>query len=149
MPVRARRLPRLLPGAPAALAAALLAAAGGISACSGGSSGARTVDLGDGRIPEARLVAAAEGLCRAADQAADQEAARLTFFGQSHDLLHTIARALEDVDRKAASEVLVGKQAVESDFAAGSPALGADLVALAAATRAGLARLDVSVPPCD
>lgn len=139
--------PRRLLAPTALLTGGLVLAA----ACASGTSARDTVDVGDGRISASRLRAVASGLCRAAEEAAtDPEAARLTFFSESHDGLHTIARALEDVDRKAAADLLVAKQAVEADFAA-APSAGVlrdDLTTLAAATRTGLGRLDVSVTAC-
>ena len=121
------------------------------AACSAGSSATETVEVGDGHISATRLRAVSDGVCRAAREAeADPAAARLTFFAESHDGLHTIARALEDLDRKKAADLLVAKQAVEADFSAAPPpgVLRDHLTSLAAATRAGLARLDVPVPAC-
>lgn len=121
-------------------------------ACSGGSSGATTVVVGGEAVPAERLEAAALGVCQATGQVtSDAGAARKTFFGKAHDGLHTIARALEDVDRRAAADLLQAKQAVEADLS-GNPSaavLGADLRRLAAVTRAGLDRLDIAVPGCE
>lgn len=131
------------------LTAVVLALAG---ACSGGSSREASVEVGGQSVPARRLEAVAEGVCRAAGQAAsDAEGARRTFFGQAHEGLHTIARGLEDVDRSAAAGVLVAKQAVEADFSGGkaASALVADLRRLAQATRAALDRLGVRVPACE
>lgn len=121
-------------------------------ACSGGSSGATTVKVGGEAVPVERLEAAAVGVCQAAGQAAsDAGAPRRTFFGKAHDGLHTIARALEDVDRRAAADLLQAKQTVEADLS-GTPTaadLGAHLRRLAAVTQVGLDRLDIAVPPCE
>lgn len=120
------------------------------AACSGGSPGP-TVEVGGDSIPARRLKAAAAGVCEAADRLpASPKAARTVFFGQAHDDLHTIARALSDVDRKAAADLLVAKQAVEADFSedASPGRLAADLGRLAATTRSGLDRLGVDVPAC-
>lgn len=120
-------------------------------ACSGGSSGATTVKVRGEAVPVERLEAAAAGVCQAAGAASDVGAARRTFFGKAHDGLHTIARALEDVDRRAAADLLQAKQTVEADLSGNPPAaiLGADLRRLAAVTRAGLDRIDIAVPPCE
>jgi len=122
-----------------------------VTACSGGSSPGPGVEVGGESVPASRLEAAAGGVCQAADRLpASPRAARSVFFGQAHDGLHMIARALQDVDRKAAADLLVAKQAVEDDFAQGTSPdrLAADLRRLAAATRVGLSRLGVVVPTC-
>ena len=122
-----------------------------VGACSGGSPGPASVEVGGESVPVGSLKAVVEGVCRATGQAAtDTEEARRTFFGQAHQGLHTIARGLEDVDRSAAADVLVAKQAVEADLSGGRPAstLVADLRRLAEATRGALDRLGVSVPAC-
>ena len=104
-------------------------------------------------VPVRRLTAAVEGLCTALKQAPDgPRAAEVTFFDESHDTLHTIARALEDVDRSSAAALLEAKQRVEADFAGGRASGGRvadDLRALVEATRAGLARLEVPAPACE
>lgn len=137
------------PSAALLLAIALVGPA--LAACGDGSSDAATVDVGDGRVPASRLAAAGNAVCRAAGEApGDPEAARTTFFADAHDGLHTIARALDDVDRKAAADILVAKQAVEAAFTSKAPGadLGDKLTELAAATRAGLSRLDVDIASC-
>lgn len=121
------------------------------AACGDGSSDGATVDIGDGRVPASRLAAAGNAVCRAAGEApGDREAARTMFFADAHDGLHTIARALEDVDRKAAADLLMAKQAVEAAFTSEAPGadLGDKLARLAAATRTGLSRLDVDIASC-
>lgn len=130
--------------------AAVVALAG--AACSGGPSKVTTVVVGGEAVPAERLGGAAAGVCGAAGQAAsDAGAARKTFIGEAHDGLHIIARALEDVDRRAAADLLRAKQAVEADFSGNAPAavLGDHLGRLAALTRAGLDRLDIPVPGCE
>jgi 4-diphosphocytidyl-2C-methyl-D-erythritol kinase len=63
--------------------------------------------------------------------------------------VHTIAAALERVDRAKAGRILEAKQPVEAGLlGGGSATLAADLRQLFAATRAGLRRLDVPVPDC-
>ena len=124
---------------PALVALALLVACGGDGD-----------EDGDGAETD-RFWDAAVAICTARDQAgADVKAARTTFYDRSHDALHDISRALDPVDRAASGRLLEAKQQVEAGLDASPPA--ADLVAgfqrLADVTRAGLAQLDVDVPPC-
>jgi hypothetical protein len=121
-----------------------------LAACSGGSSGAAAIEVGGEPVPATRLAGAAAGLCQAAEEArSDAAIARATFYDRSHADIHVIARALEDVDRRRAGRILVTKQRVEAELlSGGSPTLSADLRQLFVATRAGLRRLDVSVPDC-
>ena len=122
-----------------------------LAGCGGGSNSTKTIRVGDEQVSAARLEAAAEALCTARDQAkADVKQADTTFYDRSHDALHTIARALDQVDRAAAAELLEDKERVETDLRADSPApnLAADLDRLARSTRTGLAALSISVPAC-
>jgi hypothetical protein len=121
---------------------ALLVVVASATACSGGSS-----DAAPGEVPGEKV---ARGLCRAAEAAGDPEAAEESF-ARVHTDLHTVARALQEVDRKAAARLLVAKQKVEDDFRRRAPAseLTPDLDGLISATADGLARLDVTVAPCD
>jgi hypothetical protein len=121
-----------------------------LAGCSGGSSGAATVEVGGEPVSAARLAGAAAGLCQATEEArSDVDTARTTFYDRSHADVHVIARALEDVDRTRAGRILLAKQRVEAELlSGGSPTLPADLRQLFVATRAGLRRLDVSVPDC-
>ena len=132
--------------APAAvvLALALLAACGG-------SGSERTVRAGDEDVPAARLEAAATALCTARDEAqTDVKRANTTFYDRSHDALHTLARALDPVDRVAAARLLEDKERVETDLRRGAPGpeLAASLDRLAGSARAGLAALSVPVRAC-
>lgn len=97
-----------------------------------------------------RLAGAATALCQATEEArSDVDAARTTFYDRSHADVHVIARALEEVDRARAGRILLTKQRVEAELlSGGSPTLSDDLRQLFLATRAGLRRLDVSVPEC-
>jgi hypothetical protein len=140
--VRAR-LPSVL------VVAALMA----LTACDGnGNGGDRTLDVGGEKVPVSRLEEAASGLCTARDQArGDVAQAGTTFYDRSHDALHTIARALERVDRTQAGSLLEAKQRVEADLMnAGTPpaTVAADLDRLAGVTRAALAAVSVDVPAC-
>ena len=100
-------------------------------------------------VSDLRSVAA--GICDAA-QLADRNfnSAHATFYGQSHEGLHLIARSLQDVDRAASAALLEAKQKVEADFLAPPPdaQVAADLRRLADVTRSGLARLDVNADGC-
>lgn len=130
-----------------------LALVSAVAACSSEQpSEARSIEVEGESIPADRLEATAEGVCQAARAAAsDPAAARHLFFGEAHDGLHTLARALEDVDRPKAADVLEAKQTVEAALRSGKDGttLSADLFRLTAATRAGLDRLEIAVPACE
>ena len=103
------------------------------------------------RVPATQLVKAMTGLCTARDQAATQpDAAKTTFFDNSHQAIHDIAAALERTDRSASSTLLVAKQKVEADLDATppGPSLVADLDRLASVTHDSLDRLHVTAAPC-
>jgi hypothetical protein len=135
-----------------AAALALLAAASMLTTACGGSSTAapRTINVAGDQVPVAPLVDAEAGLCAArASAATDPVAARAAFYNRSHTSLHTVARALEDVDRAEAATLLEAKQKVESGLDNPPPTLPADLAHLADVYRAGLGRLAISAPPCE
>ncbi|MDQ1492556.1 MAG: hypothetical protein QOJ23_5070 [Actinomycetota bacterium] len=136
----------------ALLAIAVLAAVVPIAACaSGGKPAPVVVAMAGETVPTTRLVTIAGGICDAARQApGDIDAARQTFFGQSHDGIHLIARGLQEKDRDASATLLEAKQKVEADFLAPAPGpqVAADLRALAAVTRSSLARFKVSADAC-
>lgn len=123
-----------------------------LTACDGGGDGARTIEVEGEDVPVSRLEEAAAGLCAARDQArGDVMQARTTFYDRSHDALHTIARALDRVDRTQAGLLLEAKQRVEADLMNAGTAPGtvaADLDRLAEVTRASLADLSIGVPAC-
>ena len=128
----------------------LLALGGG--ACGDDDGPPTSVRVGEEDVPATRLADALQGVCLAQRQAAagNVEPARQTFFDRSHDTLHVLALALEEVDRAKAGELLLAKQLVESDLES-TPvraALPQDLRRLAEVTRSGLARLEISTPPC-
>jgi len=102
--------------------------------------------VGGQPVAVAALVDAHAGLCQAADQ---PDAARRLFFDRSHEALHTVARALEDVDRAQAAELLQAKEKVESELAVPPAGLPDDLRRLADVYRAGLGRLAITAPPCE
>lgn len=150
MRTRTGLLPGLARAGGIGVASALVAAA-----CTGGgsegSAAPGSIEVRGEVVPAAELTGVAAGLCVARDQArARPEAAQTTFLDRSHGRLHTIAAALEGVDRSAAARLLVAKQAVEADLSAKpfSSQLPADLDRLAALTRAGLAKLGLSAPAC-
>lgn len=117
------------------------------AACAGGSDdGPTTITVAGQPVAVAPLIDAHAGLCQAADQ---PDAARRLFFDRSHEALHTVARALEDVDRAQAGELLQAKEKVESELAAPPPSLPDDLRRLADVYRAGLGRLAITAPSCD
>jgi hypothetical protein len=141
------RLPVLLHLALVGCASSLLA----VACSSGAASSPGTLKVAGESVPSSQLSAVADAVCRAAGQAgSDPAGAGQTFLGQAHNGIHLIARGLQGVDRKESANVLVAKQAVEADIAGGAdgPKLAADLERLAGATRAGLSRLGLAVPPC-
>ena len=117
-----------------------------LSACGAGSDDEKTITVAGQPVAVAPLVDAHAGLCQAAAQ---PDAARRLFFDRSHEALHTVARALEDVDRAQAGELLQAKEKVESELADPPPTLPDDLRRLADVYRAGLGRLAITAPPCD
>ena len=136
----------------AAAVAATLSVGGSGAACGSDEKPQVVVALAGETVATARLRSIAGGLCEGARQAnrGEIDAARQTFFGQSHEGLHLIARALQDDDRGAAAALLEAKQKVEADFT--TPPAGAqvaaDLRQLAELTRSSLARYKVSVDSC-
>ncbi len=93
---------------------------------------------------------AIRGLCAVAG-ATERDAAAATFFDRSHQTLHVVAAATEVVDRTAAADLLIAKQAVEADLV--EPVLPRgferDVEALLAATREALASIGLDGPPCE
>ena len=115
---------------------------------SGGRSAVSSVSPERRRVDRLRLAAS---ICDAAQLAGnDVDSARATFYGQSHEGLHLIARGLQDVDRNQSAALLEAKQKVEADFLASPPRpqLVNDLRHLADVTPAGLARFKVSADVC-
>jgi hypothetical protein len=104
-------------------------------------------DAAPAGVPGERVAA---GLCDAAGHAGDAEAAEEAF-ARVHTDLHVVARAVEQVDRKAAASLLTAKQKVEDDLRrrAVESELAPDLRRLITATAAGLRRLDITVAACD
>jgi hypothetical protein len=136
---------------------AVLLALSAVPGCAGGdaspspdTTGPTVVVAGD-PVPVARMTDALENLCTAREEAPDRpRAAEARFFDRSHETLHVIARALEDVDRPLAGRLLEAKQKVEADFSglASGDRVADDLGRLVEVTRAGLDRLAVPLPAC-
>ncbi|MGH2589506.1 MAG: hypothetical protein ACRDGW_01770 [Actinomycetota bacterium] len=145
----------LRPARSAAAATAVIVAA----MLTGSCSESRPADSGDGTIRvDATLVSvdqlqeAVTGLCLALDRlGSDPLASRDIFYDLSHDSLHTIAAAAEDVDRSAAASLLQAKAIVEAnlDRSPFPPSLGSDLQRLVTTTRAALEVLSIPAPPCE
>jgi hypothetical protein len=89
------------------------------------------------------------GLCAIAG-ATERDEAEATFADRSHQTLHVIAAAVEEVDRAVAAELLEAKQAVEADLT--EPVLPAGFPdhvgSLLDATRAALDTLGLDAPDC-
>ena len=109
--------------------ALVFAVVGTGAACGSGHKPAPVVVAMAGQtVATAKLLTIAAGVCDAARQAATNvDAARQTFFGQSHDGIHLIARGLQDKDRAASATLLEAKQKVEADFNASPPPAGPGL----------------------
>ncbi len=114
------------------------------------STGSTIVVAGD-PVPAGRLTDALENLCTARGEAPERpRAAEARFFDRSHETLHVVARALEDVDRPLAGRLLEAKQKVEADFSglASGDRVADDLGRLVEVTALALDRLAVPIPPC-
>lgn len=107
---------------------------------------ARTITVAGQPVAVTSLVDAHAALCEAA---AAPDAARRLFFDRSHEPLHTVAKALEDVDRASAAQLLQAKEKVESALPNPPAGLPDDLRRLAAVYRDSLGRLAITAPPCD
>lgn len=112
----------------------------GVTVAVGTIAAARTV-LDDERSPRpaaasARFSGARDTLCTAAAtvRRGDVAAARVMFFGQTHDRLHMLAADTAERSRPAAARLLEAKAKVEGAFDPPAATLAEDLDALAAAT---------------
>ncbi len=127
-------------------AVALLASALAVG-CGRGGGSEDTITVAGEKVAVAPLVDAHTALCQAAARPVPE--VRVLFFDRSHDALHTVARALEDVDRAQAAQLLVAKEKVESELGGSSGGLPDDLSRLADVYRASLGRLAITAVPCE
>jgi hypothetical protein len=111
-----------------------------------GGNGERVIPIAGERVPVARLVDAHAALCEAVARPAE---ARALFFDRAHESLHTVARALELIERDQAAALLVAKEKVEAELGGGAGDLPQDLSTLADVYRTSLRRLAIAAPPCD
>ena len=116
------------------------------TSCAGTDDKGDTITVGGERAAVAPLVDAHGALCEAAHR---PDSARAVFFDRAHDSLHTVARAVEEVDRAQAAELLEAKEKVEGEIAAAPSGLPEDLLRLAEVYRASLGRLAIESSPCD
>ena len=126
--------------------AAILALVVVAGACGDGESEDGTITVAGQPVAVAPLVDAHAALC---EGAAAPDAARRLFFDRAHENLHTVARALEDVDRAQAARLLQAKERVESELPDQPPTLPEDLRQLAGVYRDSLGRLAITAPACD
>lgn len=121
------------------------------AACESSSDDGGALDVNGERVERTELREIVEAVCVAGARAPeDREAARAAFFGRAHGSLHTLAKAVQVTDRRAAGELLRAKQAVEADFGgpAGGGVLEADLRRLADEAVEALAEVGIEAKPC-
>lgn len=124
-----------------------------LSSCSSGPStvGTRTIEVDGEEVAASSLREAVTGLCVALERLpTDPLAARDAFYSLSHDRLHTIAAAVQEIDRSAAASLLRAMAVVEEHLAR-SPfptSFAGDLDRLIAATRVALRALSIPTEPC-
>jgi hypothetical protein len=139
-----------MPGVVRRTTVALIALAALAAACGDGGAGPASPPSGSlGPVTSAAADEAVLGLCAMVGET-NAGAAEATFHDRSHQTLHAIAAAAEEVDRAAAADLLVAKQQVESDLA-GTTLPGsfrADVEALLGRTRAALEALGLDPPGC-
>jgi hypothetical protein len=125
-----------------------------LSSCSSGPSTVlrtRTIEVDGEELAASSLREAVTGLCTALERLpADPRAARDAFYSLSHDRLHTIAAAVQEIDRSAAASLLQAMAVVEERLARPPvpPSLAGDLDRLLTATRAALRALSIPTEPC-
>ncbi|MGZ8599926.1 MAG: hypothetical protein ACXWXQ_11160 [Actinomycetota bacterium] len=127
----------------------LLVLALALAACGSDDGGDAEPSPASGSVTQDAVEGAVLGLCEVV-AATDFDVANATFQDRSHQTLHAVAGAAEDVDRAAAGDLLSAKQRVEADLAgAGLPAgFSGDVEALLGATRAALAAIGLEAPAC-
>jgi hypothetical protein len=123
-----------------------------VSASCGGGNGAEPTDLPSGSLGVVTPADAREavlGLCASVGSLDDDPVgAEEAFTDRSHDELHVIAAALQEVDREAAADLLEAKQRVEAGFAGPDGPSAEEMESLIAATRVGLDVLSIETPSC-
>jgi hypothetical protein len=125
-----------------------------LSSCSSGPTTvarSRTIEVDGEEVAASSLREAVTGLCVALERLpSDPPAARDAFYSLSHDRLHTIAAAVQEIDRPAAGSLLRAMAVVEERFARPlSPAsLATAFDRLLAATRVALRALSIPAEPC-
>jgi len=125
-----------------------------LSSCSSDPSavaGTRTIEVDGEEVAASSLREAVTGLCVALERLpTDPLAARDAFYSLSHDRLHTIAAAVLEIDRSAATSLLRAMAVVEEHLARPPfPAsVAGDLDRLIAATRVVLRALSIPTEPC-
>jgi hypothetical protein len=135
---------------PLALALGLLALVLAASACDGEASEPPPLPSGSlGPVRPDAVDEAVLGLCDIVDATIRGEAVA-TFADRSHQTLHVVAAAVQEVDRGAAADLLEAKQVVEADLA--EPALPAgfagDVESLLGALRDALGAIGLEAPDC-
>ena len=121
------------------------------AACESSRDDGGALDVNGERVEKTELREIVAAVCAAGARAPeDREAARTAFFGRAHGPLHTLAKAVQVTNRRAAGELLRAKQAVEAGFGgpAGSGALEADLRRLADEAVEALAEVGIEAEPC-
>jgi hypothetical protein len=126
-----------------------LAATAALAACGSSRNDGGTLDVNGERVERTELREIVEPLC-VARALEDRDAARAAFFGRAHGPLHTLAKAVQVSDRRAAGELLRAKQAVEADFGdpAADAALEADLRRLVDEAVQALSEVGIEAKPC-
>jgi len=124
-----------------------------LSACSSGPStvGTRTIEVDGKEVSGSSLREAVTGLCVALERLPpDPLAARDAFYSLSHDRLHTIAAAVQEIDGAAAASLLRAMAVVEEHLARPPfpTSLAGDLDRLITATREALRALSIPTEPC-
>lgn len=110
-----------------------------------------TIRVDGSSVAREDLRRAAASLCIARDRAEseDLDGARTVFQDRAHHHLHTLADALEDVDRDGTADLLRAKRRVENDLEEGDVAeLRLHLLELIDAAEAGLAKLSIAPRRC-
>jgi hypothetical protein len=135
------------------LASALIGAQLLFSCSSGPSTVARTqtIEVDGEEVTASSLREAVTGLCVALKHLpADPGAARDAYYSLSHDRLHMIATAVQEIDRSVAASLLQAMAVVEERLARPpfTTSLVGDFDRLVAATRAALRALSIPTEPC-